>query len=85
MTQFPAPKHVFLERLTQEQADAMDPPPYASPTWPGMYYLRTEQLDELEDPLLLHPYLDKENDPRRHIRFAYKGIEYAVNRGAYGA
>jgi hypothetical protein len=85
MTQFPVQQfHVFLKRLTLEEATAMVPPPYQSPTWPGMYYLRTEQLDALEEPLLLHPYLDNENDPRRHIRFGYKGIEYAVNNSPKG-
>jgi hypothetical protein len=85
MTQFPVQQHhYFLRRLTPEEAAKMVPSPYPSPTWPGLYYLRSEQLDQLEEPLLLHPYLDNENNPRRHIRFGYKGIEYAVNESLKG-
>ncbi len=86
MTQFPVQRsHILLKRLTPNEAAALDPRPHQSPTWPGMYYLRTEQLDQLEDPLLLHPYMDKENDPRRHIRFGYKGIEYALEGSTKGS
>jgi len=85
MSQFPVRQtHILLKRLKPEEAGALTPPPYPSPTWPGMYYLRTEQLDQLEDPLLLHPYMDKSDDPRRHIRFDHKGIEYAFENSPKG-
>lgn len=85
MTHFPVQQsHILLKHLTPEEAAAFEPPPYPSPTWPDMYYLRTEQLDQLEDPLLLHPYMDKANDPRRHIRFKHKGIEYAFEGSSKG-
>lgn len=85
MSQFPVQKtHILLKRLKTEEAVALNPPPYPSPTWPGMYYLRTEQLDQIEDPLLLHPYMAQANDPRKHIRFDYKGIEYAFQNSPKG-
>lgn len=85
MTQFPVQRtHLFIKRLTLEEATALDPPPYPSVAWQGMYYLRTEQLDLYEGPLLLHPYLDEDNNPRRHIRFHDKGIEYAVSGSPKG-
>jgi hypothetical protein len=85
MSQFPVQKnHILLKRLKPEEVAALNPPPYPSQAWPGMYYLRTEQLDKLEEPLLLHPYMDKDNDPRKHIRFNFKGIEYAFNNSTKG-
>ena len=46
--------------------------PYSSSRWPGTYYLQPVDLDEIENPLLLHPYVD---EPRNHLRFSYAGVE----------
>lgn len=85
MSLFPVSKtHLLLKRLSPAEVAACNPTPYPSPSWPGMYYLRTEQLDALENPLLLHPYTGGDDNPRKHIRFDYRGIEYAPGNSLKG-
>jgi len=73
--QFPVQKqHLLMKCLTQEEAKHLSEKPHQSSKWSGSYYLQPVDLDDLESPLLLHPYIDK---PREHIRFGHAGIESA--------
>lgn len=73
--QFPVDqRHVLLKRLAPAQAGMMHAAPRQSEKWQDIYYLQPEDLDELEKPLLLHPYLD---DPEEHLLFGACGIEAA--------
>ncbi len=72
-TQFPiatGKRYIFLRKLTPANGDE-----YAraipSPTWKGMYYPAPEDLDRLEDPQLINPYIHK---PSEHIVFGIKGV-----------
>lgn len=70
--QFPvAQQHVFLTRLTPAQKAALREEPWPSSLGVDMYYLKSEDLDTLEQPLLLHPYKD---DPADHLDFEHGGV-----------
>jgi hypothetical protein len=76
--QFPLVKsncYAICVRLSASEITKLKSPPIESRMWPGAYFLSVEDLNESEDPLLLHPYLD---DPRQHLHFGPKGIEIAV-------
>jgi hypothetical protein len=71
--QFPVQqRHVLVRHLTQEKANQLNEKPYESSKLQDVYYLQPDDLDELEHPLLLHPYID---DPREHLCFGHAGIE----------
>jgi hypothetical protein len=56
-------------------------PPRPSARWKGFAYLHPDDLDDLEDRLLLHPYAD---DPRQHLVFGDKGLVAARDKSALG-
>ena len=73
--QFPVQKqHVLLKCLTQEAANALSGKPRQSSTWQNIYYLQPVDLNDLEEPLLLHPHID---EPSEHICFGHAGVESA--------
>jgi len=72
--QFPITKrHVFRRRLTDAERAQLIRPDEAIPSTkePGVWYLAAEDLDALEEPLLLHPYIDR--DPTEHLEFGPDG------------
>jgi len=70
-TQFPVRNHhIILEHLRHNDEGSLHDP-YPSSKWPDVCYLQPDDLDDLEDPLLLHPYIDH---PRDHLRFGCRGI-----------
>ncbi len=70
--QFPvALTHVAVRRLTPADIPALIRKETASLSRPGVYYLQPEDLDALEQPLLLNPYLD---DPCQHLSFGDGGV-----------
>jgi hypothetical protein len=72
--QFPITNnHVFRVRLTDAERDQLIRPSEAIPSEkePGVWYLGAEDLDALEGPLLLHPYVDR--DPTAHLEFGPDG------------
>jgi hypothetical protein len=74
--QFPVKNaHVLVSQLNATQKDRLSAKPIASQIWQGIYYLAPEDLDALEEPLLLHPYVD---DPQKHIRFDPDGRVVAI-------
>lgn len=69
-TQFPTGKgYIFLRKL--KAGDDALTRASASTIWKGWYYAAPEDLDPVEDPLLINPYLE---DPADHITFGIKGI-----------
>lgn len=65
--QFPVQRqHLHLTPLDQCQIDNLNQKPYPSENNPGSYYLRHDDLNELETPLLLHPFSDY---PSEHLIF----------------
>jgi hypothetical protein len=62
--------YVFLRKVTPADGD-MYARAFPSPTWKGMYYLAPEDLNDVEDPLLLNPCVQK---PSEHIRFGVGGV-----------
>jgi hypothetical protein len=77
--QFPvALAHVLLHALTAEELQQHAEPPRACAKRAGYYYLSPAYLDRLEEPLLLHPFVD---EPRDHLRFGDGGIESAREDG----
>ena len=72
--QFPTSNsHIFRRRLTEAERAQLIRPDEAieSTKEPGVWYLGAEDLDALEEPLLLHPYIDK--DPTEHLEFGPDG------------
>ncbi len=72
-------RYGYLHKLTEEQARRLKAPPYHSHRWSGAYYLAPEDLNDLEGPLLLHPYFDA--DIGRHLDFDSRGQVYARRVG----
>jgi hypothetical protein len=83
--QFPVQdQYVIMKRLTADQLTKLkDPPPLQSIRWPGVYYLRSVDLDAMERPALLNP-LCSATDITRHLCFGKKGIIAAVDKSALG-
>jgi hypothetical protein len=81
--QFPiANNHVFRRRLTDHELDQLKCRSEAieSPNQPGVWYLGAEDLDYLEGPLLLHPYVDE--TPTEHLEFKADGfVEGLTKKG----
>jgi hypothetical protein len=79
--QFPIQRkqYAFIRRLTEDQVRRLKSPPYPSGKWAGAYYLAPEDLNDLECPLLLHPYFDADIDS--HIGFDSRGQVYAKKQG----
>ena len=70
--QFPALKgHLFLKKMDGQDINKIRTPYYESKKYPGYYYLDPEDLNEIEAPLLLHPYFDSPND---YLVFGVRGI-----------
>jgi hypothetical protein len=81
--QFPATRpHILGIYLKQREVAKLKAWPRRSPNWNGYYYLEPEDLNEREDPLILHPYFD---NPREHLRFGDGGVVAAVDGKAKGA
>ena len=76
-SQFPIgrKRYTYIRRLTDDQVRRLKSPPYPSSRWGGAYYLAPEDLNDLENPLLLHPYFDA--DISDHIGFDSRGQVYA--------
>jgi hypothetical protein len=72
-------RYAYLKRLTEDQVRELQSPPYPSRKWGGAYYLAPEDLNDLESPLLLHPYFD--TDINDHIGFDSRGQVYARKQG----
>lgn len=73
--QFPIRRqYVFVKRLNRADVGRLREKPCVSSRWPNFYYLQPDDLDELEEPLLLHPYV---HHPEKHLCFGYAGIEAA--------
>jgi hypothetical protein len=69
--QFPTAKsHVLARRLTPDEVARLREKPFESPTQAGAYYLKPDDLDAIEDPILLHPYNDR---PENHLVFGEFG------------
>jgi hypothetical protein len=82
LDQFPvSAKHAFGKKLKRADLQALKQVPYKSTVRPGWYYLRSKDLDALEQPLLLHPYFD---DPDQHLRFGVCGIVAATDNNSRG-
>jgi hypothetical protein len=76
LNQFPILKtFVLLKPLQPAELAGLHEAPIESKIWPGYYYLKPADLDDLEGPELLHPYYD---DPAQHLGFGIKGIEFAL-------
>lgn len=74
--QFPVKNtFVLLKPLNPADLDGLREAPIESGKWPGYYYLKPADLDDLEGPELLHPYFDY---PEQHLGFGIKGIEFAL-------
>ena len=72
MNQFPVKKqYVFLTHLTPAEKQALKEEPYPSLLAPDLYYLRSTDLDDVEGPLLLHPYRDR---PEQNLSFEHGGV-----------
>jgi hypothetical protein len=72
--QFPISNDYVLRRkLTKAELGQLLRPAEAiqSTKEPGEWYLGAEDLDALEGPLLLHPYVDE--DPTQHLQFRSNG------------
>ena len=72
--QFPVTNaHVFRVRLTDAELAQLGCPEEAIPSTvePGTYYLGAQDLDAIERPLLLHPFVD--TDPSEHLEFRSSG------------
>ena len=70
--QFPVKKsHVGVKRLNPVDAAALRRKEIVSLKRQEVYYLQPEDLNELEEPLLLNPYID---DPCDHLVFGDKGV-----------
>lgn len=70
--QFPVAKtYVGVKRLTASEAAQLRRKEIQSFRRQEVYYLQPEDLNELEEPLLLNPYLD---DPTDHIIFGDCGV-----------
>jgi hypothetical protein len=76
--QFPtAVNHYVLTQAVDAATIAqLKDAPLESPTYKGMYYLLTEDLNALEAPQLVNPLFE---DPRSVIRFGDLGMVTAVN------
>jgi hypothetical protein len=71
--QFPIRRRYVLVRcLRQEEIDKLHEQPLQSAKRQDICYLQPDDLNDLEQPLLLHPYVD---DPREHLCFGDGGIE----------
>jgi hypothetical protein len=83
--QFPITNvHVFRRRLTDAERAQLIRPDEAieSTKEPGVWYLGAEDLDALEDPLLLHPYVER--DPTEHLEFTSDGaVEGRTKKGEW--
>ena len=70
--QFPALKgHVFLKKIEKDKLKDLREPYFESKKYPGFYYLSPEDLNDIEDPFLLHPYFD---DPLKYLVFGIRGL-----------
>jgi hypothetical protein len=70
--QFPVKRgHVAVKRLQREEVKKLHRQEIKSPVRNEVYYLQPEDLNELESPLLLNPYVD---DPAHHLVFGECGI-----------
>jgi hypothetical protein len=68
---FPVRKpHVAVKRLTMDEIDDLIHKITESENEKNIFYLEPDDLDQMEDRLLLHPYHD---DPRKHIYFKADG------------
>jgi hypothetical protein len=74
--------HELIRKLTEDEVNKLKAQPYQSKKWKGFYYLQPEDLNAMEDPLLLHPYVD---DPSVHLLFGDKGIVTSVKGSEKGA
>lgn len=63
--------HVSVKRLTQAEVQGLRQQIIQSKNENEIYYLQPDDLNKLEDPLLLHPYLD---DPQDHLIFGEFGV-----------
>ena len=81
--QFPTSKsHILMLKLTRAEVTRLKASPIPSTTWRDFYYLQPEDLDDLEGPLLLHPYFDK---PREHLIFGDFGFVTARDNDPKGS
>ena len=70
--QFPVKKgYVSVTKLTADQATKLARKEIESLKRPAIYYLQPDDLNTLEEPLLINPYLD---DPAEHIVFGDRGF-----------
>jgi len=68
--QFPVTNsHLAVRRLKDTDVEKLREKKIESQTVKKIYYLQPQDLDQYEEPLLLHPYDTDEGDPRRHIRY----------------
>ena len=74
----PKKRPVLLKHIRKKELTAYDNP-LPSTAWKDFYYLQPEDLNKLEDPQLIHPYLE---DPRREIKFGHAGLEEGVSERA---
>ena len=70
--QFPVKKaFIAVKRFTDVEAANLKRNLIESPLRKGVYFLQPEDLNILEEPLLLHPYVD---DPTEHLVFGDFGM-----------
>lgn len=85
--QFPVKKgHAAAKRLCEDESRKLKQQLIQSLLDNEIYYLQPEDLDELEDPLLLHPYVDElsPKHPRKHLIFGERGIVAAIGASELG-
>jgi hypothetical protein len=76
-----AKAHLLLVRLDEPAALQLGSACRKSEKWSDYYYLSPEELNRLEDPLILNPYVDR---PENHLRFGHAGIEAPVDESEKG-
>ncbi len=80
--QFPVGgKYVAVTRLTPAEITALRHQHTPSPSQADVYYLHPEDMDDREQRVLLHPYLD---DPDQHLIFGDLGIVAARDGSLMG-
>jgi hypothetical protein len=82
--QFPLPSPklpTLVARLTSAQAAKMADHARVSVKWKERYYLNPDELDVIETPQILNPYVE---DPRHHLRFGEGGIVAPIDNSPLG-
>jgi hypothetical protein len=74
--------YILTSRLESADLSQLKAAPFTSGMDPSLYYLLSDDLDQFENPLLLHPLMD---DPREYICFGDCGEVASVDSNLKGA